>query len=298
MEFPNALIIGASRSGTTSCYNYLKQHPEVFMSPVKEARFFTYEGETVDFRGPADSYTINRNSVTDLDDYLALFNGRTTEPVAGEASPVYLYDPRTPGNIERHVPGCKLICILRNPVERAYSDFLNMIRHGWEPLRDFEEALRREEDRKARHFGPFYHYASKGFYGEQLERYLDRFSEKQLKILWFEDFKADPTAAMQDVYRFLEVDPEFQPEVQTVHNRSGVPRSEILHTLFTHPVSEAAFRGPLRPIRQSLRDANTRHEKPPFPDPLRNELRDRYRDDVAHLESLTGRDLSHWLGSV
>lgn len=298
MTYPNVLVIGASRSGTTSLYNYLAQHPEVFMSPVKEARFFSYEGQTVDFQGPADRYTINRDTVTDPEAYRALFAGRTDEPVAGEASPIYLYDASTPARIEAHVPHCKLIATLRDPVERAYSDFLNMVRLGWEPLRDFETALDREAERRAAHWGPFYHYSAKGFYGEQIQRYLDRFPREQLLIFPFDALKRDTAGLMRRVYDFLDVDPAFTPDVHTKHNRSGLPKSEWLHWILTHPVTEAAFRGPLRDVRQGWRDRNTRHEKPPLPDRVRDRLCDLYRDDVARLESLLDLDLAHWQPSA
>jgi len=298
MTFPSFLIIGAARSGTTSCYNYLQEHPDVYMSPVKEARFFTYEGETVDFNGPADRYTINRNTVTDADRYAKLFAGRTTERVTGEASPIYLYDPRTASNIERHRPDCKLICILRNPIERAYSDFLNMVRHGWEPLRDFERALHEEEDRKRRNWGPFYHYASKGYYGEQIDRYIQRFSKDQLHVVRFEAFRQDPTAVMQGIYRFLDIDPDFQPSIERKHNQSGLPKIELLHTLVTHPVAEAAFRGPLRALRQNLRDLNTNNVKPPMSSEVWTRMADMYDEDRRRLASLLGWDLTDWFGAA
>jgi hypothetical protein len=297
MPLPNVLVIGAPRSGTSSLYSYLKQHPEVFMSPVKEARFFAYEGRTVDYAGPADAHTINRNTVTRLEDYRALFDGRTGEPVYGEASPIYLYNPDAAANIRRHVPDCRLLCILRNPVERAYSDFLNMVRLGWEPLRDFAAALRREEARKQAGWGPFYHYRSKGYYGEQIARYLERFDREQLRIYRFEDFQSNTRAVMQDVYGFLGVDTAFVPEVERAHNRSGLPKSDALHRLLTHPVARTVLRGPLRSLRTGLRDLNTRYEKPPLDPAVRTELQDAFQDDLDRLEGLIDRDLSAWKGN-
>ena len=295
MSVPNVLVIGASRSGTTSCYNYLRQHPEIYMSPVKEARFFAYENQTLDFHGPADRYTINRDSVTHWTAYQALFDGRTDEPIAGEASPIYLYHPAAAATIQQYVPDCTLVCLRRNPIDRAYSDFLNMVRLGWEPLRDVEEALAREEERKAKHWGPFYHYGSKGHYADQLQRYLDRFDRAQLCIYLFDDFVSDPIGVMQDLYERLGVDPTVRPAVETAHNRSGLPKSDLLHAALTHPIAEAAFRGPLREVRQRWREQNTRHEKPPMPPALRNRLRTRYRDDIVRLSEQIHRDLSHWL---
>lgn len=295
MPYPNAIVIGAPRSGTTSLYEYLGQHPDVFVSPVKETRFFAYEGQALDFQGPADPYTINRDSITDPEAYQALFAGQSDESVVAEASPIYLSHPRAPERIKQHVPHAKMIVSLRNPVSRAYSDFLNMVRLGWEPLRDFETALDREDDRIAAGWGPFYQYRSKGYYGRQMARYLDRFAEEQLLVFPFKELQSDPERVMKRVYSFLGVSTAVTPDVEQAHNRSGLPRSEVVHSILTHPVTEAVFRGPLRSVRQRWRDRNTRHEKPPMPPAARRRLVDAYRDDVEQLERLLDLDLSHWL---
>src|SRR5215218_4707583 len=123
MTMPNFLIIGAGKSGTTSLYHYLGQHPEVFMSPMKEPKFFCFEGERPNFRGPGDDEEINRKCVTTIDAYRALFDGVACEKAVGEASSMYLYYPKAPERIDHHVAGVRLIAVLRNPVDRAYSSY-------------------------------------------------------------------------------------------------------------------------------------------------------------------------------
>src|SRR3954452_17434204 len=123
MTMPNFLIVGAAKSGTTSLYYYLKQHPQVFVSPVKEPKFFAYEGEKVVYRGPGDAEN-NRRLVNNLADYRALFGGANGAKAIGEASPVYLYSPKACERIRHYLPDAKLFVILRDPAERAYPSFL------------------------------------------------------------------------------------------------------------------------------------------------------------------------------
>ena len=139
MTMPTFLIIGAGKSGTTSLYYYLKQHPQVYMSPVKEAHFFDQdEGEKPDFRGPGRS---SPPPITSIEDYRALFRGVTDETAVGEATPSYIYIPGAPGRIRRRIPDAKLIAGLRNPTDRAYSAFLHTVRSGRERLTDLARAL-------------------------------------------------------------------------------------------------------------------------------------------------------------
>lgn len=296
MDVPNCIIIGAPRSGTTSLYNYLQQHPQVFMSPLKETRFFAYEDQAVDYQGPADAHAYNRDTVTDAAAYRQLFANRSPGQVTGEASPVYLYrGGRAAERIQHHVPDGKLIAIFRNPVDRAYSDFLNMVRLGWEPLRNFGRALAREERRIAARWSPYYHYRAKGFYARQLQPYLDRFDRAQMRFYLHEDLRQDAASLMADLFTFVGVDHRMSVDTTTRHNRSGLPRSDALHRLLTHPTTERVMRGPLRAVRTALRDWNTDPEKPPMAPSIRAELQDTYRDDIQRLQAILDRDLSHWL---
>ena len=169
VALPNFLIIGAAKAGTTSLYRYLEQHPEVYMSPVKEPKFFALGGERLDYRGPGDEARMRGASVTSLEDYRELFRGVSTETAVGEASTLYLYSERAAARIKHHVPDVKLIAVLRNPVDRAYSDFLHLVRDGIEPLTDFPQALEAEESRIRSRWAPMWHYRRRGFYHPQLK---------------------------------------------------------------------------------------------------------------------------------
>ncbi|NJL83829.1 MAG: sulfotransferase [Chloroflexaceae bacterium] len=217
MTQPNFCLIGAAKSGTTSLYEYLKQHPQIFMSPVKEPRYFGLVGETPDFRGPGDAET-NRQLVTQTAAYRALFAGVTDEIAIGEASPWYLYLEKAPIQIQQQLPQLKLIVILRHPVERAYSNFLHQVRYRTEPLPTFALALAAEPTRQQNHWRPFWFYKQLGFYHAQLSRYYQRFPREQIRVYLYEDLCDRPNVLFEDLFRFLSVDERFLPNLSEQHN--------------------------------------------------------------------------------
>lgn len=304
MTMPNFLVIGAMKSGTTSLHHYLRQHPEIYVSAVKEPSFFAFEGSTLEFDGPEGrSRTrrlMKRYFVTDVDAYGALFGGVAGEKAVGEVSPLYLYDGGAPNRIKRYVPGAKLIAVLRHPAERAYSAFLYLSRDGREPLRDFAAALRAEDARIRGNWEWIWHYRTMGLYHAQLGRYFDAFARDQIRVYLYEDLQSDPVALLQDVFGFLAVDASFTPDMSARHNPSGIPRSTMLLRLMNRP---NAVRNVLRPIvpprlRRLLRahvEARVLAPPPPLDGEIRRELIRAYSDDVRKLEHLIGRDLSRWL---
>jgi Sulfotransferase domain len=294
MTLPNFLIIGAAKSGTTSLYYYLKQHPDVFMSPVKEPNFFAVEGKEPGFRSRGGYKPPGEK--TTLEEYEALFAGVTGEKAIGEASPMYLRNPEAPARIQHHVPEAKLVAVLRNPVERAYSAYLMVVRNEREE-RDFARALERGE---ASNLG----YVQAGFYHAQLSRYYELFDREQIRVYLYEDLKEDPTGMVQDVFRFLEVDDSFAPDVSLRHNTGGVRRSGALygavHSAIMRPNPIRQALKPLLPERvrkrvyEGVRERVLR-EAPPLSVEQRRKLVELYREDIVKLEGLIGRDLSGWL---
>lgn len=296
---PDFLLIGAMKAGTTALYEALGQHPEVFMSPVKEPNFFAFVEAPPRFQAPIDQRPdgVNHTSITDPAKYQALFDGAAAGQVTGEASHWYLYWPAAPENIQKRARGVKLVAILRDPVERAYSAFLHFVRDGDEPITDFREALRAEPERIRKGWA-MGRYADRGFYHRQLERYYARFDPAQIRVVLHEDFVETPGAVLKDLFAFLEVDPDVEPHVGRRVNRSGVPRSRLVHTAFQGAQAMAARVRPLLPeplIDWAVRLKNRNLDKPPLPPEARSLLADAYRDDVRRLEALIGRDLSHWL---
>src|SRR5581483_1430265 len=232
--------------------------------------------------------------------YRALFDGVAGETAIGEASPLYLYHPDAPPRIARYVPNAKLIAVLRDPAERAYSAFLYMRRDGREPIADFAGALAAEPARIRASWEWMWHYRAVGFYHRQLRRYFDLFPAEQIRVWLYEDLRANAAAVVRDVFRFLGVDDAFTPDTSLAHNRSGVPRSERAIRLLNRP-------NPLRSALRALLPSDARRRirirlqdlllaKPPSLDPVvRRDLVASYREDVLALGRLIGRDLSHWL---
>jgi len=299
MTMPNFLIIGAAKSGTGALYHYLGQHPQIYMSPVKEPMFFALEGEKVDFSGPGDNKAINRISITDRAAYQLLFQDISNEKAVGEASTLYLYSPIAPERIRHNIPEVKLIAMLRHPAERAYSAFMHLVREGREPLADFTQALQEETIRISSNWGPLWHYTQEGFYYIQLKRYFDRFDQRQIKVYLYEDFVTNPGGIIKDIFRFLEVDEAFVPNMSIRYNVSGIAKNKALHAFLTkkNPIKTVirlVFSDRLRRrIRNNLMNRNL--VKPPLAQALRKQLIDIYREDVLKLQELIQQDLSHWL---
>ena len=214
MAMPNFIILGCPRAGTSSLYRYLKQHPQIFMSPLKEPHFFSYEGE----KSP-------RWGVSDIEAYRALFKGVVDETVIGEASVWYLYSNTAAERIRYHIPEAKLIANLRNPVERAYSQWAYNVRHNREPITDFGLALQ-AEDRRIRNNELWdFQYLNSGFYCQQIKRFQDAFDSDQLRVYLYEDFKNNPTDMFLDIFSFLGVDDTFMPDMSIRYNASMLLRS-------------------------------------------------------------------------
>lgn len=295
MTLPNFLIIGAAKAGTSSLYSYLKEHPQIYMSSEKEPRYFTPELYSIYNNGVRQG---GRRKALDFAQYCQLFAEASDEIALGEASTEYLYIPQAPERISKCIPDVKLIAILRNPVERAFSAFCYQTRDGYETL-TFEQALQAEEKRIKDGFRPGWHYKQVGFYSAQIKRYLEKFHPEQIRIYLYEELEENSSAVVRDVYQFLEVDENFTPDL-TRQNVSGIPKSRLLQDIFTkdNPLKSAVK--PFLPIklRKSIyRGISKRNlgAKPVLSLKTSQELIELYREDIARLQTLIQKDLSHWL---
>lgn len=297
MILPNFLIIGAAKAGTTALYHYLKQHPQVYMSPNKETNFFAFEGQEPGFSGPGDE-EISRSAVVTLEAYEEQFKAVSGEVAIGEASPWYLYSSRAAKNIRRHIPEAKIIAVLRNPVDRAFSSYLHVIRDGRETL-GFEEGLHAEEERITQGWEFIWHYRRAGFYATQVERFLDLFPREQVRFYLYDDLLTDSTLFLRDVYEFLGVDTSSVVDTSLKPNATGVPKNWLLGQLLLRP-------NPLKSTAKLLIPKQLRYnmgqrinqrllEKPSLSEETRWKLLGHYRDDILALQNLIERDLSAWI---
>jgi hypothetical protein len=196
------------------------------------------------------------------------------------------------------IPEAKLIAILRNPVERAYSNFLYLVREGREPLQDFGAALDAEAQRRAEGWSTNWLYKDKGFYGAQLERYLEHFPREQLHCVLYEDYNRDPEPAVRKVYRYLGVDDSFVPDLSIRLNVSGLPKSKGLQAMSNRSRRLKWVIEPLVPdrLRRGLLKAQNKNlSRPQLPPEVRARLVEEYRPDIERVRKLTGLDISGWL---
>jgi hypothetical protein len=275
------------------------------MSPVKETNFFAFEGEEPNFIG----VKLNENSQiyqarfkTDIKSYCKQFQKVSSEIAIGETCPSYLYMPKAAERIKSYIPDTKLIAILRDPIDRAYSNFLHHLRYQAEDSEDFSKAIEAENWRIENNWWWGFHYVNAGFYFEQIKRYFNLFEANQIKVYLYEDLKANPVKVMQDIYGFLNVDTTFIPNVSKKHNVTKIPRNRTLHKLLTKSNLITSNLTQFCSARQVERIAtnlpifsNIYFFKPQLSPQIRQELIEVYRDDILQLEKLIKIDLSKWL---
>ena len=292
MTLPNFLVIGAAKAGTTSLYYYLRQHPQIYLNPVvKETGFFASEGDPLDFQGPGDCD--RRLPINNFEDYLNVFEGVKDEIAIGEVCTDYIYHPLAPQRIYHYIPDVKLIVIFRDPAERAYSQFQGNSRDGYEPCKDFAQALKEEKSRIANNWHLRWHYRQRGYYSTQIKRYYELFDQQQIKIYLYEDYFKNPVDFTQQIFRFIGVDDTFIPEMSVKLNVSPkIPKNQQLHKYLTDlkkmlPVGQG--------IVERLIEFNSYPDKVPLAPEIRQQLIREYREEILKLQDLIGRDLSKWL---
>jgi Sulfotransferase family len=318
-RLPNFFIIGAAKSGTTSLHEYLAQHPQIYMSFPKELNFFSFAGSTPAFFGPSCDFgnhvlhdRLRREkydlSITTWPDYRKVFSRVRLEKAIGESSVSYLYFPQASEKIRQNMPGARLIAILRNPVDRAYSKYRQLRRDGAEPLIQFEEALAAEPARMRANWSPAWFYVDRGFYHRQLKRYYEVFDRRQIHIVLYEEFMRRPTEMLRDVLAFLQVEAEFRIDLGQRYNLSedcSVPANITIYNFFARPnwfstraraVMPAELLVRLRPIVKSVITRKTsKDDIPPLTDQTRQSLRRVFREDILLLQDMIRKDLSDWL---
>jgi hypothetical protein len=294
--WPNFFIVGAAKSGTTSLYHYLSQHPDVYMSPNKEPHWFSRIPD-VPGRGS--------HPVVSEEEYLRLFKGRTSESAVGEASPSYLWDESAPHRIKDAVPQAKIIAILRNPVERAYSHYMMDVRAGKQEL-SFAKALERDQQAEVKGWGVSDQYIDLGFYAAQVHHYLETFGSARVKVFLYEDLIRDPRALLRSAFGFLDVKPGYAEEIRTdVHyNKYSVPKNRLAKNFLSSRLFRSRLSRALRAkvipnhqVRAQLRQSLLFREgaRSTMDAGSRRFLMDLYRTDIQRLQYILNRDLSHWL---
>ena len=298
--FPEFLIIGAGKSGTTSVDNYLKQHPNIFISPIKEPNFFAYELTNIASLGRfPDEVKHYQDSVTTLDDYKKLFEGAKEGQVKGETSNTYMYGKDAPYRIKHHIPNVKLIAILRQPAERLYSRYLHLYRDNQLPTPHFSDCKDRSTIWWQRN-----DLINEGFYFKHLSRYFELFPKENIKVFLYEDIKTDLQGMLKEIFTFINVDDTFECDLSVRYNESGIIKNKILNRLIG---GNGHFPTLVKSIVPGIKDNLTAQK---FLNKLRSKNMDKpkidpeikhflthevYKEDILQLQSLIDKDLSSWI---
>lgn len=274
---PNFFLAGAPKSGTTSLYHYLDQHPEIYMSPIKEPNYFASEirldrfSERLRPRAERDAKALQTylagpmrekrfgGIVTEWADYQKLFREADGRKAIGEASVCYLWSESAAANIRRCIPDARIIIILCNPVEMMFSMDIHTLRSRAIEL-TFREAIEMGLEQRGGAIDVMHPFLDFGFYHGQVKRLLENFSQDRVRVYWYEDYRADPARMLADIFRFLEVDSNFLPDMSQRYLEAGMPDVVL-------GAADRAF------------------------------LVELYRDDIGQLGRLLGRDLSSWVGA-
>lgn len=299
---PNFFVIGAAKAGTSSLWNYLNQHPEIFMSPKKEPGFFAPEWPG----NPSE------------EKYLSLFKGaHPAHRRVGEASTMYLSCPGTAQRIQEYskkhgVENLKFIAMLRNPLDRAYSLYNWQVQEGYEYASTFEKALEYEEARKEMDFpnskltGGYkynYLYYHSGLYSSQLQEYFDLFGKENVMVLIFEEFIQTPADTLKEIFAFMGLEEkDYQPDL-TIQNPSYDIYSPRLQFMLRR-LNQTLVESP--PMRWFIRSKKYRdflislglkkNQKPPkLSTEVRQKLLQKNMAEIRRLETLLGKDLSIWM---
>jgi sulfotransferase family protein len=305
MSLPDFFLIGAPKAGTTALHAALAQHPELYLSAVKEPKFYLCDGRPPPRstqRGPGDAHSA-REWMWQRDQYEALFDAAPPGRLTGESTPFYLYDRAAHRRIHADVPTAKLLVVVRDPVDRAYSNWMHLWSDGLEPIEDFASAWAAEDERVAAGYAPFWHYRRLGLYGEQLRDLIGLFGARQVHVLRYKDLVETPVEALDRVCDFLGTSTGLIGGAARANSHPFVapsPRTRVLARTVRAGAALGAYAPPQiwrrssRPLLAALHHGQGRR---PVLDPqLRLRLVEHYREDNALLGDLTGRDFGDWLG--
>ena len=292
---PNFFIAGVSRSGTTSLYHYMSQHPLIDFPELKEPRYFSHGSVVLPQKGPGD-YTVDQKLVATWDDYCAIYEGLENTFI-GDASSEHLYNYKSviPETLKR-LGDIPIILMLRNPVDRSYSAYNNLVRDGRETL-PFEQALEKEEERKEANFDEMWHYTSVSKYSKSVDAFKANFSK--VKVLIFEEFIENPEKYVAEIFDFMGAPQLERVNTAITYSKSGKPKSKLITLLFGrnsslgNTIRNIVFsilgRTNVERLGKYLISVNKELSKD-----IRIRLFEYFASDIEELEKVLGRDLNLW----
>lgn len=302
MALPDFLVIGAPKAGTTALHAALAQHPQLYMSPVKEPKFFLTDGPPPRRGGGPGDVQTYREHVWRRADYEALFSAAPAGAQCGEATPFYLHDLAAQRRIRDLVPHARLIVIVRDPVERAHSNWTHLWSAGLEPINDIVRACAAEEQRVAAGWSAFWHYVSLGQYGEQLQHLYSLFPRDQVLVLRYRDIVDTPAQMLDVICGLLCVERRVITRLPR-ENVTAQPDRTLTYLALSRALRAGAAVGRHLPgaLGEGITDPLERvlqqkaRQRQPLTWEQRQQLIPYFEEDVRLLEMVTESDFSDWL---
>lgn len=311
-NIPDFFLVGAAKAGSTAIAHYLGEHPEIYLSPIKETNYFsradinpTYFRSLLKKRialFDIEKYLSSNNFkpqhaayITKSEHYLALFSKAGSHQLKGEASVSYLWSPSAPSEIFKANPNAKIIIILRNPIERAFSHYLMDLRVNFTNL-SFADALKEDMQSPYNTWNARSNYIELGLYFIQVKRYLNLFPNDQIKIILFDDLKKNTKEVISSLYTFLGIDNNFVPDLDKKHNESYLYKNKFINSVTRNAKLTSFIRTILSPKIKNkiLPFIVTKSKTPLLTIQERNYLIEYFKEDLKLLESIIKRDLSGW----
>jgi len=290
-------IGGASKSGTTALYYYLKQHPDLFLPEKKELHYFSRSDIEHCFNGPGDKGILD-DIPKNYAEYIKHYSKAASHQLCIDISPSYLYHSKSSARIKQQFPDSKIVFILRNPADKAFSQYLHL-RTNCRESETFENALRLEPSRKRNGYSDMWLYRESGYYADSIDTFIHVFGRNAIKIFLFEDFIKEPLVIVREICNFFGVESNIDFKDPGQVNTSALPKSELISKLLLrHNRLTRYLRRILPPSfgrwgRAFVRRLNA-GEKIHIPNQIRDELLLCYKDDILRLESLTGKK-TNWI---
>ena len=276
-------IVGAPKAGTTSLFHYLNTHPEIKMSSEKEPNYFS-DKELFD-----QGLYYGTSRIDTLQKYNSLFSGRKKEKLMGESSVSYLYYPEVPNRIKVYNTDSKIIVMLRNPVDRAFSHYLMDYRLGL-TSESFESEFHKKKGLN------FHQYFLLGNYYSQIKRYLEVFGKENIHIVWYSDFKRNSEKEVKEAFNFIGIDSSFKIEFETIHNSFTMPKNNFIRMIYSvvwlRKLLTFLFPSSLVKLIKYL--LFSKGNKPKLSDLTRGTVLEYYKLDIEKLEKLLSVNLSRW----
>ena len=294
MCLPNFVVVGAPKSGTTSLFYYLKQHPDVWLPEKKELHYFSFPYLAANAAGPGDQVVLS-SLCANLESYQACYAGCEGVVRVGDFSPSYLYFSQCAEAIAEALGIVKIIIMLRNPTDKAYSQYMHLIRENRERL-SFGEALKQERARQQSGWSDIWRYAESSLYAERVQKYGEVFGRENLKVIVFEEFVRDTQRSVSEVCEFLGLSVMRELDTSKQYNRTGNPRSKIVSSFFSRDSTVKILAKKAMPesirikLRNFLVDLNT-GKKPGMEGDEKAYLDDYFAQDIEELERWLDRSL-------